>query len=175
MRAGARYDAGLRCAGAFRPMRVGCIPANVRVSVDLRTEVVVWPEFRRMPSLEEFAYDFDRQVQARGREYFRRKAAKIVGADARHVEAVVAGGNRYKVKVAWDETGEPTYECACPFFRDRGEPCKHLWATLLQADKDGVLSGDVEDVTPPRDADDETPDADAAADNPDAETDPDED
>src|SRR5688572_23005397 len=102
MRAGARYDAGLRCAGKIRggaSQWQGVPRGN-------------WPEFRRMPSLEEFAYDFDRQVQARGREYFRRKAAKIVGADARHVEAVVAGGNRYKVKVAWDETGEPTYECA---------------------------------------------------------------
>ena len=93
-----------------------------------------------MPSLEEFAYDFDRTVQARGREYFRRKAAKIVAADAVHIEGVVAGGNRYKVKVSWDEAGEPTYECSCPYFRDRGEPCKHLWATLLQADKDGMLS-----------------------------------
>ena len=93
-----------------------------------------------MPSLEEFAYDFDRTVQARGREHFRRKAAKIVAADAVHIEGVVAGGNRYKVKVSWDEAGEPTYECSCPYFRDRGEPCKHLWATLLQADKDGMLS-----------------------------------
>src|SRR3712207_6299638 len=119
MRARTRYDAGLRCAdttGAGPPVAG-------RTDRDS-------PEFRRMPSLEEFAYDFDRQVQARGREYFRRKAAKIVGADARHVEAIVAGGNRYKVKVSWDETGEPAYECACPFFRDRGEPCKHLWATL---------------------------------------------
>ena len=103
-----------------------------------------------MPSLEEFAYDFDRTVQSRGRDYFRRGAAKITGADATHVEATVAGGNRYKVSVGWDEEGEPTYSCACPFFRDRNEPCKHLWATLLQAEKDGLLTAQ---DTPVEDAD----------------------
>ena len=91
-----------------------------------------------MPSLEEFEPDFDRTVQSRGREYFKRRAAKITAADDRHFEATVAGGNRYKVKVSWDEDGAE-YDCSCPFFRDRGEPCKHLWASLLQAEQDGVL------------------------------------
>jgi hypothetical protein len=134
MRAGARYDAGLRRAGASgeTAARGGGICKLVS-------------ELGRMPLLEEFARDFDRSVQARGREYFRRRAAKVTAAHPRHVEASVAGGNRYKVKVSWDGDGEPTYDCSCPFFRDRNEPCKHLWAALLQADRDGLLRTEDDD------------------------------
>src|SRR5687767_3082213 len=64
-----------------------------------------------MPLLEEFARDFDRTVQARGREYFRRGAAKITGGSNHHVDAAVQGGNRYRVHVKWDEDGEPQYDC----------------------------------------------------------------
>ena len=94
-----------------------------------------------MPSLEEFAYDFDLLVQERGREYFRRRAARIVSSEAGRIDAVVAGGTRYKITIEWDDLGERTYDCSCAYFRDRGEPCKHLWAALLQARQDGVLSG----------------------------------
>jgi superfamily II DNA or RNA helicase len=106
-----------------------------------------------MPLLEDFDEDFDHSVQSRGREYFRRKAAKITAADARHFEATVAGGNRYKVKVSWDEDGDPEYDCSCPFFCDRGEPCKHLWAALLQAEQDGLLVPVDEEGDPDDDAD----------------------
>src|SRR5690349_14560628 len=102
-----------------------------------------------MPLLEEFARDFDREVQARGREYFRRGAARITGGSNHHVDATVLGGNRYRVKINWDEGGEPEYDCSCPFFRDRGgQPCKHLWAALLQAEREGLLTegeGEAED------------------------------
>jgi len=100
-----------------------------------------------MPSLEEFAYDFDRTVQARGREYFRRNAARITSGEPAAVSAVVMGGNRYRVRVEWDE-GEPKYQCSCPYFTDRGEPCKHLWAALLEANRAGLLD--------PAEAEDET-------------------
>src|SRR5829696_926063 len=122
MRRRAWYDAGLRRGDHGRSGRRG------------------W-ESLRMPLLEEFARDFDRSIQARGREYFRRGAARITGGGNSHVEATVQGGNRYRVQVKWDETGEPTYDCSCPFFRDRGgQPCKHLWAVLLQAKQDGLLN-----------------------------------
>src|SRR3954452_22661721 len=107
-----------------------------------------------MPLLEEFARDFDRSVQARGREYFRRHAAKVTAADARHVEAVVAGGNRYKVKVNWDEDGEPTYDCSCAFFRDRQEACKHLLAALMQAEQDGLRQAEEDESDEPHEDDD---------------------
>ena len=101
-----------------------------------------------MPSLEEFAYDFDRTIQSRGREYFRRGSAKISGAHPEAIEGTVRGGNTYALRVGWAGGDEFTYQCACQFFRDRGEPCKHLWALLLQADKDGLLRPDGDETAP---------------------------
>jgi len=108
-----------------------------------------------MPLLEEFASDFDRQVQARGREYFRRGAAAITGSAPGHFEATVQGSEPYRVRVDWDDDGgQPDYRCTCPYFQDRGQPCKHLWAALLKANREGLLA---EDNQPQ--ADDERPDA----------------
>ena len=100
-----------------------------------------------MPLLEEFAPDFDRSVQARGREYFRRGAAKIGERGKRYFDATVQGTQKYDVHVGWDwdEYDEPEYECSCPYFQENGELCKHLWAALLQADRDGLLVDDDDD------------------------------
>src|SRR5437867_7591698 len=97
-----------------------------------------------MPLLEDFASDFGREVQARGREYFRRGAAQITDSGAEYIEASVRGGELYTAYVGWDELGEPEYDCSCRYFQDRGGPCKHLWAALLQAEKDGLLVDDLD-------------------------------
>src|SRR3954467_4773404 len=111
-----------------------------------------------MPLFGGVASDFDRQVQARGREYFRRGAARITGGSPGHFEATVQGGEPYRVRVDWEDNGEPDYRCTCPFFQDRGgQPCKHLWAALLQANRDGMLT-----ENPDERAGDERPDVDAA-------------
>src|SRR3954470_21420063 len=91
-----------------------------------------------MSLLDEYEVDFDQQTKSRGREYFRQKKVKITNSDKRSVTAAVEGTEPYTTRVGWDVDG-PVYECTCPFFVDHGEPCKHCWATVLQAQQEGVL------------------------------------
>ena len=94
-------------------------------------------------ALDWFAEDFSGGVRNRGREYFRGRAVTITKADGHQIVATVRGGQRYTVRIEWDEDvlrdGYTSYDCTCPYFRDNDEPCKHLWATLLTADAAGQL------------------------------------
>ena len=93
-----------------------------------------------MALVDEYAQDFDPTVETRGRAYFRRGAVKITSSDDSSVSATVQGTERYKVHISWDDPQDtPAYSCTCPYFRDNDEPCKHCWATVLQAEANGVL------------------------------------
>ena len=37
------------------------------------------------------------------------------------------------------ETAKLHVSCSCPYFSPTGDPCKHLWATILMADARGLL------------------------------------
>src|SRR5687768_17533938 len=91
--------------------------------------------------LNEYAPDFFDDVKSRGREYFRRRAVRILQVSPQAVTATVQGTDAYGVLVKWAPQEGPEYECTCPFFQDRGEGCKHIWATILQANAEGVLPG----------------------------------
>src|SRR5687767_8172283 len=91
--------------------------------------------------LNEYSPDFFDDVKSRGREYFRRRAVRILEATPSTVTATVQGAERYRVLVEWAPEEGPAYACTCPFFNDRDEPCKHWWATVLQANAEGVLPG----------------------------------
>src|SRR4051812_49406684 len=76
--------------------------------------------------------------RARGAEYF--KAGSVVHFDPQpgFVYAVVHGGEDYVVRLELaDRTIRGT--CTCPFFNDRLEPCKHLWAVALMCDAERAL------------------------------------
>jgi superfamily II DNA or RNA helicase len=95
-------------------------------------------------ALDLFAGDFDLGVKSRGRDYFRRR--KVRRLDAAPDGAITAtvqssAGGWYHVRLEYDEHGDPVYDCSCPHFQDHGGyPCKHLWAVLLQAEQEGVLT-----------------------------------
>src|SRR5688500_1210290 len=92
--------------------------------------------------LSEYSPDFFDGVRSRGREYFRRRAVRILQVTPHAVTASVQGSTTYSVLVQWDPDDDgPVYECTCPYFNDRDEPCKHIWATILQANAEGVLPG----------------------------------
>ena len=44
----------------------------------------------------------------------------------------------YDVQIKWDPESYQA-RCSCPFFTDRDENCKHIWATLLAAQDAGKL------------------------------------
>ncbi len=82
--------------------------------------------------------DFSPETCRRGQYYWARGAVNIVNARPGLVEARVRGTRLYRTEVRWSSE-EYEFDCTCPYFADRGEPCKHIWATLLSADKAGLL------------------------------------
>ncbi len=80
------------------------------------------------------------QIRARGAECLRDGLVKLTLCTGDRVEATVSGTMEYQVtldrnrKLVWAT-------CTCPYFCDREEICKHIWATVLAADSKGGLRG----------------------------------
>ena len=75
-------------------------------------------------------------VVARSRSYA--SAVRIVSGDAVHVDALVQGTHEYDVFLTVEGT-QLVACCTCPFFEDRFEPCKHIWAVVDAAVARGHL------------------------------------
>src|SRR5512136_1316967 len=80
-----------------------------------------------------------RKIQIRGREYFQRNRVRILFADPDFISARVSGSEDYEVDLERDNE-TLIYCCDCPYFEEHLEVCKHVWATLLQLEKDGNLN-----------------------------------
>jgi superfamily II DNA or RNA helicase len=85
------------------------------------------------------AHFVDWRVRERGRAYFQAGKVEITSWDPERVEAVVSGSQPYDVWLA-REDGDLRVFCVCPFFAN-GEPCKHVWAAVLEADQRKGLRG----------------------------------
>jgi len=83
------------------------------------------------------AFQVDRGSQFRGTELFQSGAVQVTTVEPNHVHAQVAGGNLYEVCLQF-LYGDLVVACECMYFRDRGT-CKHIWATILAADRQGAL------------------------------------
>ncbi len=85
-----------------------------------------------------FSNDFKPQIRDRGHAYFRSNAVKILSHSESHIEARVTGSANYRVRL---KLGSSSLDvaCTCPYF-ERGEDCKHVWATMLAADSQQYLS-----------------------------------
>jgi hypothetical protein len=55
------------------------------------------------------------------------------------IGARVQGSELYNVWLKWSN-GKLMAGCDCPFFEEHGNLCKHIWATILEADEQGHLS-----------------------------------
>jgi superfamily II DNA or RNA helicase len=86
--------------------------------------------------------------RVKGRAYFLDRAVTHIEGDAWSVEATVHGSRNYRVTIKREG---PVFSgsCECPYFEDRFVVCKHIWATMLEAERRHLLAGDG-DV--PRDA-----------------------
>src|SRR4051812_10706982 len=93
-----------------------------------------------MALLGRLAGMFGSDVRARGREYQRGGAGKISRHDHNSLRASVQGTRPYRVDISWPE-GDFDFQCTCPYSAEYGDPCKHIWATLLEADERGLLPG----------------------------------
>jgi hypothetical protein len=77
-------------------------------------------------------------AQERGRSYFFNGSVKRIEGDARRASAKVQGTSVYDVKIAFEDDFLDV-QCSCPFFDRELETCKHIWATLLAAERQGLL------------------------------------
>src|SRR5947209_19389413 len=93
---------------------------------------------RVMALAEQFARVFTKGVRARGYSYFRSGRVNVTYSDAAVVRASVRGNQRYWVELQLRRDALHV-SCTCPYFAPTGEPCKHIWATVLKADADGLL------------------------------------
>jgi superfamily II DNA or RNA helicase len=90
-----------------------------------------------MSLASKLAFQVDRGAQFRGVQLFESGAVRLTTVEPNHVHADVHGGNVYEVCVQF-LYGDLVVACGCPYFADRGA-CKHIWATILQADREGAL------------------------------------
>ena len=91
-----------------------------------------------MPLANKLAFQFDERIKFRGASLFTFRAVHVTEADARHLSAQVRGGDLYEVRLAYERDRLLVY-CDCAFFDEHGK-CKHVWATVLEADKRGMLA-----------------------------------
>ncbi len=89
-----------------------------------------------MSQLDTLGRHVSRKIRTRGRDYFIRGAVKILFADADFVSARVSGSQEYSVDLERDQDSL-IFSCDCPYFEDHFEACKHVWATLLELQKQG--------------------------------------
>ena len=86
------------------------------------------------------AGEFDAAIQQRGRTYFLQGRVRILSGNASDVEARVRGSRNYDVDLNFAPAdGVLSAWCDCPYFESDGR-CKHVWATILEADTLGHLS-----------------------------------
>ena len=82
---------------------------------------------------------FPAPVRERGQRYFREHRVRIRTGSSKTLEAEVRGSESYFVRLTCSEN-RIGMACECPFYFDRGLPCKHIWAAILAADEQGYLS-----------------------------------
>src|SRR5262245_47599561 len=87
---------------------------------------------------QKVARNFSDAVRSRGQSYFVKGRVTLMAARSGEVVARVRGTAKYRVRVRL-RGPKLLASCTCPYFNPQGEPCKHLWATLLLAESRGLL------------------------------------
>ena len=88
--------------------------------------------------LDKLAPFFDGDTRNNGWEYVRAQRIKIRQGSKFAVKAIALGTQEYRVTVRVDG-GDVYFYCGCETFRRKG-PCKHLWATAVDAERLGYLT-----------------------------------
>ena len=88
---------------------------------------------------QKVARNFSDAVRSRGQSYFVKGRVTLMAARAGEVVARVRGTSKYRVRLRL-RGSKLLASCTCPYFSPQGEPCKHLWATLLLAEARGLVA-----------------------------------
>ena len=85
---------------------------------------------------------FDSATRSRGAAYYYGRCVEITSRRELGVSALVHGGSPqpYEVELDWERADEGAVDafCTCPRYAD-GNLCKHVWATILAADAQGLV------------------------------------
>ena len=84
------------------------------------------------------SHEFAGRIRDRGVAYFRSNAVEILEHSKAHVDARVKGSKGYLVRLTLGRVSLDV-ACTCPYF-EKGEECKHVWATMLAADSRQYLT-----------------------------------
>ena len=90
---------------------------------------------------EALAPDVAERTRVKGNRYFLGGAVRDIEGTDTDVVATVRGSEWYSVHLHRDGDAF-TATCQCPYFKDRLDFCKHVWAVVLAADAEGLLLGD---------------------------------
>ena len=85
------------------------------------------------------SFQFEKGVQFKGQGLFADRAVKFDEAKPDRLHGYVRGGKTYEVLMHYQNGGQLKIACACQYFGEWG-PCKHLWAAILEADRQHALS-----------------------------------
>jgi superfamily II DNA or RNA helicase len=88
-----------------------------------------------------FFHHVDSRTRSRGQAYFSAGAVRKLSGDEWSVEARVQGTRLYDVDIFRLEDSFES-SCSCPYYDGSFDICKHIWATILAAEKTGYLKGD---------------------------------
>src|SRR5918992_4290257 len=88
-----------------------------------------------------FFHEVDARTRSRGQSYFSAGAVRKLSGDEWSVEARVQGSRLYDVDIFRLENSFES-SCSCPYYDGSADICKHIWATMLAAEKTGYLKGD---------------------------------
>jgi len=80
------------------------------------------------------------RIRRQGRAYYLSGAVQFARGDAGSIEATVKGTMPYLVFLRLEpQENLLTCSCTCPFFSGHYEACKHIWATMLEAENRWLL------------------------------------
>lgn len=86
---------------------------------------------------QKFSSSFATSIRDRGATYWRQGKVYIIDSTERRIDARVRGSESYKVILEL-QGRQLRVSCTCPYFDE--DFCKHLWATLLEADRDSYFA-----------------------------------
>ena len=101
-----------------------------------------------MSLISKLSRHFGRGVRKRGEDYHKMGRVVIDSGTPNRVNARVKGSERYNVEISLTGPILRTY-CSCPYIVSMDQPCKHIWAVVLESDRRQFLS-DVEKAEPLR-------------------------
>jgi len=80
------------------------------------------------------------RTRVKGADYFRSGGVIEIAGGEWSAHAIVRGTRDYRVDLRRESgTDRFTASCECPYYTDRAEICKHIWADLLEVERRGLL------------------------------------